>query len=89
MSKPFVEKPRDADDHNIYIYYHSADGGGSRRLFRKTDDRCSELVPNESSVRRAGSFVYEEFLSPDAGMDIKVYVVGTRTRNDLTLVQLR
>lgn len=37
ISKPFVEKPAYAEDHNVYIYYHSTDTerSGSTRLFRK------------------------------------------------------
>lgn len=35
LSKTFLEKPVDSENHNINIYYDSANGGGGRRLFRK------------------------------------------------------
>ena len=73
--KPFVEKPVFSEDHNIYVYYPKSSGGGSKRLFRKVRDRSSKFVPGVSTVRRDGSYIYEEFVSTD-GMDIKVYTVG-------------
>lgn len=67
--KPFVEKPVSAEDHNVYIYYPSSAGGGSQRLFRKIGSRSSVYSP-ESSVRKTGSYIYEEFMPTD-GTDVK------------------
>uniref|UniRef100_A0A3P8T0K5 Inositol hexakisphosphate and diphosphoinositol-pentakisphosphate kinase n=1 Tax=Amphiprion percula TaxID=161767 RepID=A0A3P8T0K5_AMPPE len=67
--KPFVEKPVCAEDHNVYIYYPTSAGGGSQRLFRKIGSRSSVYSP-ESSVRKTGSYIYEEFMPTD------VYTVG-------------
>ncbi|KAG7221130.1 hypothetical protein INR49_017601 [Caranx melampygus] len=73
--KPFVEKPVCAEDHNVYIYYPTSAGGGSQRLFRKIGSRSSVYSP-ESSVRKTGSYIYEEFMPTD-GTDVKK-VPGTR-----------
>ena len=75
INKPLVEKPVDADDHSVYIYYPMSAGGGSKRLFRKVKDRSSEFYQNVNEIRRTGSFIYEEFIITQ-GTDVKVYTVG-------------
>lgn len=72
--KPFVEKPLDAENHNIYIYFPSTAGGGCQKLFRKIGDRSS-TYSSESSVRMKGSFIYEDFMPTD-GTDVKVGTVN-------------
>ena len=75
MQKPFVEKPVDADDHNICIYYPQSAGGGCKKLFRKIGDRSSEFYPEINEIRRDGSYIYEEFVETQ-GVDVKMYTVG-------------
>lgn len=74
FSKPFVEKPVSAEDHNVYIYYPDRDGGGSQRLFRKIGG-WSSVHSNESQIRKTGSFIYEDYIQTN-GQDVKVYTVG-------------
>ena len=75
LYKPFVEKPFNGDDHDIYIYYPPNLGGGQKRLFRKTKELSSLYFPNLNEIRRDQSYIYEEFLQSD-GFDIKVYTIG-------------
>jgi len=72
INKPCVEKPKDADNHHVIIYY--ANNGGSRRLFRKTGNRSSRFYPKCNELRKRGSFLYEEFQV--GGQDLKVYTIG-------------
>lgn len=75
IHKPFVEKPVDADDHNIAIYYPASAGGGCKKLFRKIGNRSSEFYSDINDVRRDGSFIYEQFVETQ-GTDVKMYTVG-------------
>ena len=75
IRKPFLEKPVNADDHNIAIYYPTSAGGGCKKLFRKIGDRSSEFYPDINEVRRDGSYIYEEFVETQ-GTDVKMYTVG-------------
>ncbi|GAX21470.1 inositol-hexakisphosphate/diphosphoinositol-pentakisphosphate 1-kinase [Fistulifera solaris] len=75
IHKPFVEKPVNAEDHKICIYYPTSAGGGCKKLFRKIGNRSSEFYPDINEVRRDGSYIYEEFVETQ-GTDVKMYTVG-------------
>jgi Diphosphoinositol pentakisphosphate kinase 2 N-terminal domain len=73
ITKPFVEKPVEADDHSVYVYYPER---GVRQLFRKTKNQSSRFLPDATSVRSSGSYIYQKFHQPDGMVDIKVYAVA-------------
>lgn len=74
VQAPYVEKPADADNHEVIIYY--GPGRGSRRLHRKVGNRSSERISDDIPLRNSGAFVYEQFHEPDMCADVKVYAAG-------------
>ncbi|KAI8084075.1 histidine phosphatase superfamily-domain-containing protein [Gilbertella persicaria] len=76
LSKTFIEKPVDGEDHNINIYYSEEKGGGGRRLFRKIGNKSSEFDPELKTPNSEGSWVYEQLMQTESFEDIKLYTVG-------------
>ncbi|KAI7908297.1 histidine phosphatase superfamily-domain-containing protein [Cokeromyces recurvatus] len=76
LSKTFIEKPVNGEDHNINIYYSDERGGGGRRLFRKIGNKSSEFDPNLKFPNAKGSWIYEKLMETENSEDIKIYTVG-------------
>lgn len=51
LNKPFVEKPVNAENHEIKIYYSSLTpcGSGYNVLFRKTNNLSGQFIPQVSN----------------------------------------
>mmetsp|Transcript_106240 Transcript_106240/g.310585 ORF Transcript_106240/g.310585 Transcript_106240/m.310585 type:complete len:963 (-) Transcript_106240:145-3033(-) len=67
ISKPFVEKPVDRRDREIYVYFPKASGGG-RALVSTTESGDIEYIcsfDTAGNVRREGSFIYQEYLQSE------------------------
>jgi len=71
LSKPFLEKPADADNHEVYIYYPKSVGGGRTRLGK---NMCG--FDERGRIRRSGSFVYERFI-PSEGFETRLFVISS------------
>ena len=65
-----MEKPINADDHNVYIYHKDS----LVKLFRKVENKSSESYPGYHPVRNTGCYIYESFLD-SGGKDIKIYAI--------------
>eukprot|EP00931_Biecheleriopsis_adriatica_P055075 TRINITY_DN32488_c0_g1_i1.p1 TRINITY_DN32488_c0_g1~~TRINITY_DN32488_c0_g1_i1.p1 ORF type:complete len:1064 (+),score=195.58 TRINITY_DN32488_c0_g1_i1:201-3392(+) len=77
INKPFVEKPVDRRDREIYVYFPKSSGGG-RALLSTRESGDVEYVCRFDPigrVRREGSFVYQEYLQSE-GFVVQVVCVG-------------
>ncbi|KZV19847.1 inositol hexakisphosphate and diphosphoinositol-pentakisphosphate kinase 1-like [Dorcoceras hygrometricum] len=77
--KPFVEKPI---DDGMMLFFTKLEWKEFQESPLSCPDtlltvgnRSSEFHPEVRSVRREGSYIYEEFM-PTGGTDVKVYTVG-------------
>jgi len=78
INKPFVEKPVDRRNRDIYVYFPKESGGG-RALLSTRESGDVEYVcrfdPESRCVRRQGSFIYQEYLQSE-GFVLHAVCVG-------------
>lgn len=75
IKRPFIEKPINAEEHDIYIQYPTNRSGGRTRLFRKTEDKSSDFDNGTFNVRNDRDYLYQKFIQND-GFDQKIYSIG-------------
>eukprot|EP00397_Hematodinium_sp_SG-2012_P005122 GEMP01005140.1.p1 GENE.GEMP01005140.1~~GEMP01005140.1.p1 ORF type:complete len:935 (-),score=149.39 GEMP01005140.1:920-3724(-) len=71
ITKPFLEKPADADNHEVYIYYPRSAGGGKTRL-----DKNMAVFEERGRIRRNGSYIYEKFITSE-GFETRLFVISS------------
>lgn len=80
LKKPFLEKPADASDDSLFLYFPASAGGGRGRVGRMGFDSASTtdqmLDTSRSRVRRDSSYIYTQFI-PSEGFDLQVLVAGS------------
>lgn len=77
INKPFIEKPVDRRDREIYVYFPK-DAGGGRAIVSTQESGDVEYIcrfDNSSRVRREGSFVYQEYTQSD-GLVVQAVCCG-------------
>ncbi|KAK7322643.1 hypothetical protein VNO77_26032 [Canavalia gladiata] len=75
--KPFMEKPVDADNHSIMIYYPSSAGGGMKELCRKVGNRSSEFHPDAHAEARKSPVVDRIVMRNPDGKEVRYPVLLT------------
>jgi len=86
IKKPFVEKPVDRRDRQIYVYYPRAQGGGRALLSTRESGDVPQGVhfdPN-GKIRKEGSFIYQEYLQSE-GFVVQVICVGGNSYGNAVL----
>lgn len=86
IKKPFVEKPIDRRDRDIYIYFPKAAGGGRSLASTRFSGDIEYVFRFDpvSRVRRAGSYVYQEYLQSE-GFMVQAICVGTHSFGNAVL----
>ncbi|KAL0234656.1 hypothetical protein PCE1_001692 [Barthelona sp. PCE] len=82
---PVIEKPLDAENHDVRIYYDNK----TVFLHRKTKDRCSFEEENSCIYRSNEEMVYSPLCSAINNLDIKVYAFNFNDGKDEVFAESR